>query len=92
MTADETIRAVVTGRVQGVWFRGWTRAQAEELGLRGWVRNEADGSVSALISGPEDKVAEMVAALHRGPEMARVAGVATEPATEDPGKAFVIRR
>ncbi len=90
--ADVTLRVAVTGRVQGVWFRGWTRATAEELGLNGWVRNEPDGSVSALISGPDDAVATMIEALHRGPEMARVTGVATEQSDETAPAGFQVLR
>ncbi len=52
MAGEVTVRARVTGRVQGVWFRGWTEAEARRLGLAGWVKNEADGSVTALIAGP----------------------------------------
>jgi len=69
----DTARAVkVTGRVQGVGFRAWTVAWAEALGLAGWVRNESDGSVSALIAGPQATVDEMIEALGRGPRFARV--------------------
>jgi acylphosphatase len=77
----------VRGRVQGVWFRGWTQAEAEARGLDGWVRNEADGSVAALIAGPEAGVHGMVEALHAGPPLARVEAVETEPAAppEAPG-------
>jgi len=72
------IRARVTGRVQGVAFRAWTQRQARALGLVGWVRNEADGSVTALIVGERGPVDELVAALHEGPALARVAAVRTE--------------
>ena len=41
----------IRGRVQGVSFRVWTKMEAEKLGLTGWVRNEADGSVAALVAG-----------------------------------------
>ena len=77
---DTVLLAHVTGRVQGVWFRAWTKEQAETLGLSGWVRNEADGSVTALISGPQAEVAEMVASLHQGPPAARVVSVTTNAA------------
>jgi len=90
MARDIAVGVRVTGRVQGVWFRGWTKAEAERLGLRGWVMNEADGSVRALVAGPGAAVAEMVAALHRGPEMARVAGVETESVSGEVGKGFRI--
>ncbi len=59
-------KVVATGRVQGVWFRGWVAQEARALGLAGWVRNRGDGAVEALLSGPEARVAEMVAAMHRG--------------------------
>ena len=90
--SETTLRVRVTGRVQGVWFRGWTRAEAERLGLRGWVRNAADGSVEAVIAGPEDAVEAMVAALHRGPEMARVDGVEVAASGEAVPEGFVIAR
>jgi len=82
----------ITGRVQGVWFRGWTQATARDLGLTGWVRNDPDGAVSGVISGPPGAVEEMVAALHRGPELARVATVETETAAEERFQDFGIRR
>ena len=64
---EMTVTVRVEGRVQGVWFRAWTKEEAEALGLSGWVRNEPDGSVAAVLSGPEARVREMLAALHRGP-------------------------
>ena len=45
--SDRAVLVRITGRVQGVSFRVWTRIEAERLGLHGWVRNEADGSVSS---------------------------------------------
>ena len=83
----EPYRAVkvrVTGRVQGVYYRGWTREQAETLGLGGWVRNEYDGSVAALVVGPRETVEEMLRLMHDGPLDARVDQVIvedTDPAT-----------
>ena len=70
----------VTGRVQGVAYRAWTEGQAAELGLRGWVRNRGDGSVEALVAGPEEAVEAMVTAMGEGPGAARVTDVWTEPA------------
>lgn len=80
--ADAT-RAVlvrVEGRVQGVSFRAWTQDQARELRLSGWVRNEPDGSVRALLAGPHDAVAAMLARLRQGPPAAKVTGVSVEDA------------
>ena len=77
---DAAVRVRVTGRVQGVAYRAWTRDAAERLGLSGWVRNERDGSVTALIAGPEARVAAMVAAMRRGPPGAVVRELTEEPA------------
>ena len=73
----------VTGRVQGVAYRAWAQAEAERLGLRGWVRNRGDGSVEALVAGPEPAVEAMVLAMRDGPGAARVTDVWTDPADPD---------
>jgi acylphosphatase len=93
MTDDrKTIRARVTGRVQGVCYRAWARDEAERLGLSGWVRNEPDGSVAALLVGPAAQIAHMLDAMRRGPSAARVSTVTTEPAQErEPPVGFRIR-
>ncbi len=75
----KSVRVVVSGRVQGVWFRAWTTEKAQALGLDGWVRNRRDGSVEAVFSGDETAVDEMVVACGKGPPLARVADVVTEP-------------
>jgi acylphosphatase len=63
---------VVHGRVQGVWFRESTRRRATELGVRGWVRNRADGAVEAEVEGDAEAVEVLVAWLGHGPSSARV--------------------
>ena len=78
------VRVCITGRVQGVWFRGWTCEQARQLGLDGWVRNRSDGSVEALFAGPHERIASMVERCRDGPPAARVTDV-VETAAEDPG-------
>ncbi|MBB3912142.1 acylphosphatase [Sphingomonas desiccabilis] len=65
----------ITGRVQGVSYRAWMIEQAESLGITGWVRNRADGSVEAVVSGPAEQVDALVARTHRGPPAARVTAV-----------------
>lgn len=74
----------ITGRVQGVWFRGWTRQEAQRLGLVGWVRNEPDGSVRAHFQGTEGAVTRMLALCRQGPRMAQVTDVASHAASVDP--------
>ncbi|MGE0482832.1 MAG: acylphosphatase [Gammaproteobacteria bacterium] len=66
---------VVSGRVQGVWYRASARERAAELGLRGWVRNLADGRVEALAAGTPAALAAFEAWLAEGPPRARVSGV-----------------
>lgn len=73
----------IRGRVQGVGYRAWVEYQASARGIEGWVRNRRDGSVEALFAGPEDVVADMIAACRRGPSSARVADVAEEAANLD---------
>ncbi len=62
----------VHGRVQGVGFRWWAQRQARALGLRGSVRNCADGTVDIAFAGTRDSVAEMCARLRSGPTAAYV--------------------
>lgn len=69
------LRVRVHGRVQGVWFRGWTVEQASRLGLSGWVRNRVDGTVEALLRGPAEDVREMVRRCWTGPPAAAVTHV-----------------
>ena len=81
----------VSGRVQGVFFRAWTKQQAAELGVAGWVRNSVDGSVEAELSGEEGAVAELVERLREGPPSAAVSNV--EVTRIDPGsdQGFFVR-
>ena len=80
MTATLAIRVRIKGRVQGVWFRGWTMDEARRRGLAGWVCNRRDGSVEALFSGREAAVREMVSLCREGPPAARVTAVIETPA------------
>lgn len=74
------LHAVISGRVQGVWYRAWTLKEASKLGLSGWVRNRTDGTVEALFSGPAPTVDAMLAKCRKGPPLARVDAIAVEPA------------
>ena len=82
----------VRGRVQGVAFRWYTQARAEELGLAGWVRNLPDGRVEAWIEGPPEPLDQMLAWLRQGPPAARVEG--TDVREREPAglASFEIRR
>ena len=83
-----SVRLRITGRVQGVGYRAWALDTARRLGLRGWVRNRADGSVEALVTGDDEAVAAMIEACHEGPLAARVAEVGISDAEDDGSNAF----
>ena len=67
-----TVRALVSGRVQGVGFRWYCTEEAQRLGLVGRVSNLPDGDVKVLAQGPADAVSQLVAWLHHGSRWARV--------------------
>ena len=76
--ATKIIRALISGRVQGVWYRGWTVQEAQKADLSGWVRNHANGNVEALFAGLEESVDAMVEACRQGPPSANVTDVVVE--------------
>lgn len=69
------VRLIISGRVQGVWFRESTRREAVGLGVTGWVMNRPDRAVEVLAEGPEDQVKKLVLWCHHGPPSAMVADV-----------------
>jgi len=83
----KSVRVVIQGRVQGVWFRGWTLQQAQQRNISGWVRNRRDGTVEALFSGPAEEVDKMINACRIGPPVARVGSLTQYPSDppEDEG-------
>jgi acylphosphatase len=85
-------RAVVHGVVQGVGFRWFAERTARALGLHGWVRNRADGTVETLAEGDEQAVGEYLARLRRGPLGSRVDDVVVEEASAEGFSAFEVRR
>lgn len=81
----------IHGRVQGVWYRASAQQEAVRLGLRGWVRNRADGSVEALAAGPEAVVAAFIAWARRGPPKAHVERIDISAAELPDGDGFEVR-
>lgn len=67
------VQVLVSGRVQGVFFRDHTRRWAGSLGLTGWVRNLPDGRVEVLAEGEKDRLDDLLGRLKQGPPMAEVA-------------------
>jgi acylphosphatase len=76
------IRAVVSGKVQGVGFRWFVRQEARRLGVSGWVRNLPDGRVELVAGGPHLQVRRLLEHVRVGPQASQVDSVSEEP-TED---------
>lgn len=72
------IHAYVSGRVQGVWFRAFTRDQAQQHHVSGWAKNLSDGRVEVLLEGSRPNVDDVLKALEKGPPLAKVKGLEQE--------------
>ena len=72
MTGKRTKKVIISGKVQGVFYRLETQKAARQAGVAGYVKNLADGSVEAVFQGPPEAVDQMVAWCHQGPPAARV--------------------
>ncbi len=72
------LHALIYGRVQGVYYREFTRRQAERLDLTGWVRNLRDRSVEVVAEGQKDRLEQLLERLKIGPPGARVDDITVE--------------
>jgi acylphosphatase len=79
---------LVRGRVQGVGFRWYVHREAAEIGLRGWVRNTADGHVEIVAAGTPDQIAELKEAVKKGSRGSRVDAVIEHELAESEGNAL----
>lgn len=84
----KNVHVVISGKVQGVYYRKWTVENATKLSLNGWVRNCKDGTVEAVFSGKPNAVDHMVNICKSGPSRARVANVEVTTAAGPPKKGF----
>lgn len=85
------VRAAVRGSVQGVGFREWARREALALGLKGWVRNQPDGSVTVHAEGPSPSIERLRELLREGPPTARVSAVTATDVPAEGHEQFAIR-
>ena len=84
-------RVLISGRVQGVFFRDSCQRLAEQHGVAGWVRNLSDGRVEAVFEGPPEEVRRLVDWAHTGPRLADVADVAIQREPPEGLAAFDIK-
>jgi acylphosphatase len=84
-------RVLISGRVQGVFFRDACRRLAEQGGVAGWVRNLPDGRVEAVFEGPDEEVRRLVEWARSGPRLAVVDDVAVQSEPPEGLGAFLIR-
>ena len=82
------VRCLVSGRVQGVWYRASTAQQASKLSLRGWAKNLPDGRVEVVIAGDSNRIAELCGWLWEGSPGSRVSGVTVEEWTDPIASGF----
>ena len=73
--AMRQVHVFVSGKVQGVGFRAFTKEKADEVGVKGWVKNLLDGRVEAVMQGSSDAIDKVLVGVRRGPRSARVDGV-----------------
>ena len=88
----QTYRFRITGRVQGVSYRAWTKEMAQTLGIAGHVRNLSDGSVEAVASLDQGLLDTFIAHLRQGPPAASVESVTYDPVTDTGAEGFHILR
>jgi acylphosphatase len=86
----QTVHLIIKGKVQGVYFRASARDIAKEVGVTGWVKNMADGSVEAVVSGNEERVAKFIEWCRKGPKNAEVNEVLVNNSREKPSTEFRI--
>jgi acylphosphatase len=84
-------RVLISGRVQGVFFRDSCRRLAEQHGVAGWVRNLPDGRVEAVFEGLAEDVRRLLDWAHTGPRLAVVEAVAVQPEQPEGLAAFLVK-
>jgi acylphosphatase len=85
-----SVHVMIAGRVQGVGFRAFVEREARARGLRGWVRNLADGRVEAVLQGAERDVDYVVKSCRRGPPSAEVRSVTVDDHSAPSSEHFLV--
>jgi acylphosphatase len=87
-----TYHLIITGKVQGVWYRESARKEAERFQITGWIRNNPDGSVEAVVTGQEEALREFTNWCRKGPLLAKVSGLVAELLEEQAFPSFEVRK
>ncbi len=88
----KTYRFIVSGRVQGVWYRKYTKEKADELGISGYVRNLPKSEVEVVATLKKEQLDDFLSALKKGPPLARVDNIDIEEVNEEYEGEFEIVR
>jgi len=89
--ATQRIRIKISGTVQGVGYRFFTQRSACTLGIRGYVENEPDGSVTIEAEGDQNQLTQFLNSVKRGPQWARVEDITTEEITPQDDAGFTVK-
>lgn len=87
-----TVHLMISGKVQGVFYRATARHKAEELGLSGWIKNTPDNNVEATVSGTPEAVESFIAWCWQGSQRAEVSNVTVTPKPDDGFTGFQVIR
>lgn len=86
----KSVHVVITGHVQGVFYRNWTQERARQHGVAGWVHNREDGAVEGVFSGKPQAVDALLDECRKGPPAARVVDIAVEEAEPNSTRSFEV--
>lgn len=86
----QCVHCVISGKVQGVWFRANTQKKAQELGVTGWVRNLPDGCVEVKAAAEVETLKQFIVWLEQGPELAKVEEVTIKYIAYEEFKGFAV--
>lgn len=75
MSGVKRAHLIIKGRVQGVFYRAFTREVAVSLGLKGWVRNQVDGTVEAILEGRKSDIESAIVQCYKGPSASSVSDI-----------------
>ena len=87
-----TVHLIISGKVQGVFFRATAKEIADKLGVNGWVKNTPEGNVEAMATGTQEQIESFVAWCKKGPPKAKVENVEVSKADETPFSGFEVKR